>query len=85
MTAPENIDQLRYGITAPLVCSACEEEFMSGSTDAASLRDYSRLDAGFTDRGLQVWCRRHDRNVCHVDFDGMTPDADLRCLLPPGD
>ena len=73
---------LQYGITEPLVCSACEAEFAAGSTDAASLRNYMRLDVGFTAYGVQVWCQRHERNVCHVDFDGMIHEADLRCLLP---
>lgn len=82
MTASDDIRLLHYGITGPLVCSACEEEFMAGGTDAASLSDYSRLDAGFSDHGVQVWCRRHDRNVCHVDFDGHVHEADLRCLIP---
>ena len=44
------------------------------------MRDYGRLEAGFTDRGLQVWCVRHDLNVVHIDFKGERPEADFRCL-----
>jgi len=73
---------LLYSITEPVVCATCADEYASGATDAASLRDYTRLDVGFSDRGLQVWCRRHDRNVVHVDFEDARPNADFRCLEP---
>ena len=43
---------------------------MTGSTDAKSLQDYSKIDAGFTERGLQLWCQRHQVNICHIDFEG---------------
>ncbi len=79
------MDHLLYAIREPLVCNACHAEFSAGQTDARSLRDYTVLDIGFTDMGLQVWCRRHERNVCHIDFEGRRPQADFRCLEPgPG-
>ena len=31
--------------------------------------------------GLQVWCRRHDGNVAHIDFEGNTLQTDFRCLV----
>ena len=31
---------------------------------------HSRLDVGWTEWGLQVWCRRHQANVIHMDFEG---------------
>lgn len=67
-------------ITQPVVCSKCHDEFMAGQTDSASLQDYTKLDAGFSERGLQIWCRRHELNVCHVDFAGHKLEADFRCL-----
>ena len=30
---------------------------------------YSRYDVGFTMAGLQVWCRRHEINIVHIDFE----------------
>ncbi len=30
-----------------------------------------RLEVGWTELGIQVWCRRHDINVLHVDFEGQ--------------
>ncbi|MCE2516511.1 MAG: hypothetical protein J4F41_01480 [Alphaproteobacteria bacterium] len=71
---------LLHSIKEPVVCSKCYDEVASGQTDAGSLQHYAALDVGFTDRGLQVWCRRHELNVVHVDFDGMALDADFRCL-----
>jgi len=71
---------LTYSITQPVVCNRCLEEFQSGATDAASLRDYTVLDVGFTDIGIQVWCRRHEANVVHVDFGGRKLEADFRSL-----
>ncbi len=73
-------NQLLYRITEPLVCAKCEAEVVAGQAGAASLRDHGRLEAGFTERGLQIWCRRHDVNVCHLDFGGRRLEADLRCL-----
>jgi hypothetical protein len=35
-----------------------------------SPRDFAALEVGWTHRGFQVWCRRHECNVIHVDFKG---------------
>ena len=71
---------LLNSISHQIVCSKCEAEFLAGQTDSASLQSYSQLDVGFTDIGLQVWCRRHDGNVAHIDFEGNTLQTDFRCL-----
>jgi hypothetical protein len=71
---------LLNSISHQIVCSKCETEFLTGQTDSASLQSYSQLDVGFTVIGLQVWCRRHDGNVAHIDFDGNTLKTDFRCL-----
>ena len=67
-------------INETIVCVKCSDEFMTGSTDAKSLQDYSKIDAGFTERGLQLWCQRHQANICHIDFEGKKLDIDFRCL-----
>jgi iron complex outermembrane receptor protein len=36
---------------------------------------------GFTDLGFQIWCIRHDRNVCHINFEGNDLSTDLRCII----
>ena len=72
-------------ISEPVVCTKCYDEFSAGQTDSTSLQDYTKLDAGFTDLGLQIWCRRHDLNVCHIDFAGHRLEADFRCLEKKSD
>ncbi|MEQ8602508.1 MAG: hypothetical protein RIB45_04255 [Marivibrio sp.] len=74
------MQHLFHSITHPVVCATCAEETAQGLADAASLQNYSRLDVGFTDRGLQVWRRRHQANLVHIDFEGRAPDADFRRL-----
>ena len=74
------LEVLLNGIEQNIICSKCETEFLLGSTDSRSLQDYSRLDIGFTSIGVQVWCRRHDANVVHIDFAGQKPTADFRCI-----
>jgi hypothetical protein len=73
-------NQLLNRIERPVVCAKCEAEVRSGAAGAVSLREYGRLEAGFTALGVQIWCRRHDVNVCHIDFGGRRLEADMRCL-----
>ena len=73
---------LQNRITQHVVCAKCEAEYLGGSTDSRSLQDYAKLDIGFTNIGIQVWCRRHNTNVVHVDFEGQKLKADFRCLEP---
>ncbi len=72
---------LNNNINEYLVCSECQKEFDSGMTDFGSMMEYSRIDAGFTDLGFQVWCRRHDQNICHINFEGNELSTDLRCII----
>lgn len=57
-------------------CKKCIEELPAGQ----SPRDYSALEVGWTIHGIQVWCRRHELNVVHIDFEGqrhhLVPDCD---------
>ena len=77
---PSNLKHLLYQIQKPIVCVKCSDEFESGLSDDASLQNYSRLDVGYTKRGLQIFCRRHELNVCHFDFNNQKIQADFRCL-----
>ena len=76
------MEHLLNQIKEPIICAACMDEFSKGLSDAASLRDFMRMDIGFTTRGLQVWCQRHDRNIVEINFDGQMPEADFRSLIP---
>lgn len=53
-------------ITAYMHCGKCIDELPRG----VSPSEYQRLEIGLTDIGLQVWCKRHNLNVAHIDFDG---------------
>ena len=67
-------------IKEPIVCVKCSNEFTAGQTDSISLQDYQKVDVGFTERGLQIWCQRHQLNICHINFEGHKLKSDLRCL-----
>lgn len=41
-----------------------------------------RIEAGWTPLGFQVWCRNHDCNIVHVDFEGQTHPANTTLRLP---
>ena len=43
--------------------------------EGTSPREYQKIQVGWTDRGLQVRCVRHDCNVIHLDFEGQTHPA----------
>ena len=81
MRMANDVSLLTLQIQQQIVCDQCSREFLAGQTDSRSLQDYTRLDVGFTDRGLQVWCRRPGLNVVHIDFDGQELTADFRCLV----
>lgn len=54
-----------------LHCALCYEDI----PDGISMQDYALEEVGFTKVGLQVWCRRHECNIMHVDFEKMTHPA----------
>jgi len=56
-----------------LHCKRCLGEV---ATDV-SLRDFARFEVSWTPFGFQVWCVRHECNVMHVDFEGMTHPASI--------
>lgn len=60
-------------IVAFMHCRRCLEELPFGK----SPRDFASLEVGWTERGFQVWCKRHEINVVHVDFEGDKHPADL--------
>jgi hypothetical protein len=42
-----------------------------------SPRDWAQLEAGWTEIGFQVWCKRHEINIIHVDFEGAKHPATM--------
>lgn len=62
-----------YEIKAFFHCALCLEEVQKIAEKnnlPQSPSTYQRIEAGFTTLGIQVWCRRHDVNIVHIDFQG---------------
>lgn len=54
-------------------CEECALEWKADKSINTKFtpRDYARFSIGWTKKGLQVWCIRHDLNVLHLDFLGQ--------------
>lgn len=48
-------------------CSKCLDEIPKSK----SPKNHARLNVGYTKKGIQVWCSRHDCNVVAFDFLGQ--------------
>ena len=59
-------------ISTFLHCKQCVEEIPEGIAP----RDWARLEIGWTPKGLQVWCTRHECNVVALDFLGQKVGLD---------
>ena len=47
-------------------CKKCGENIPPGMSPS----DYQDIEVGSTEIGFQVWCKRHDMNIVHIDFQG---------------
>lgn len=45
-------------------CAECINELPAGM----SPKEYQTLEIGWTEKGLQIWCAWHGKNVLHLDF-----------------
>lgn len=63
-------------IGAYLHCGECLKE----RPDDITPQDWGSLEVGWTEVGLQVWCKRHKCNVLHIDFEGAKHPADITRL-----
>ena len=52
-------------------CALCIAEI----PDDVTPQEWVRSDMGWTVQGFQVWCRRHDCNVIHMDLEGQQHPA----------
>ena len=73
------VEALSLNIDSYVACTKCAEE-LADIEPKISLQDYAAIDVGFTSWGLQVWCRRHQVNIVHLDFGGQQLPADFRRL-----
>lgn len=62
----------KLGILQYIHCRLCFDEQPRGT----SMEEYSSLSVGVTKQGFQVWCKRHNCNVLHIDFQGSKHPAD---------
>jgi hypothetical protein len=61
-------------ITGFIHCAQCIREFpqVLRQDGIMSYSDYQEIEVGYTDVGIQVRCKRHGRNILHLDFEGMS-------------
>lgn len=70
-------------------CGICVMEFKKlraeGSPTVAGVSpaEYAQLEVGSTLYGFQVWCRRHEVNVIHADFEGRKVTANMHVQPSP--
>lgn len=61
----------RNCIETYLHCGLCLNEKPANQ----SPQQWVQMEVGFTKIGMQVWCKRHDVNVAHIDFQGQRHPA----------
>lgn len=54
-------------------CKHC----LKDKPDGISPRNWSSIEAGWTELGFQVRCKRCDMNIIHMDFDGNKYHASM--------
>ena len=63
----------KYEIQGSMHCGLCYVELQELNQKAdkpQSMADYANAEVGWTPCGIQVWCRRHQANILHIDLDG---------------
>jgi len=55
------------GITQLMHCPRCVKE-LGERKIPLSPQQYAKVEFGFTSRGVQLWCVRHNLNIIHIDF-----------------
>jgi hypothetical protein len=68
---PERDIPATNGILLFFHCRECLEELPLGQSPAT----WRQISVGFTEIGIQVWCDRHELNICHIDFEGQQHPA----------
>ena len=59
--------QIKNQIKAYFHCKECMGEI----PDDESPMTWQWIQVGYTKKGLQVWCNRHQKNIIHLDFLGQ--------------
>lgn len=81
VTGPTAVPQISMYIH----CRQCIDELQAGAPGIMfeSPETYSRLSIGWTLRGIQVVCQRHNSNVMHMDFEGVQHVANVDAYDSP--
>ena len=61
----------KNSITAFCHCSNCLPDCPS----TMSPREWASIEVGFSKLGIQVWCKRCEMNIAHIDFEGQSHPA----------
>lgn len=61
----------KLSIISYLHCAKCLSELPEGK----SPREWANNEVGFTKLGIQIWCKRHEINVVHINFEGQQHPA----------
>lgn len=66
-------------IGAYLHCGKCLSECKNKEEirTVQSPKEYSKVSVGWTKKGMQVWCDRHNCNIVNIDFQGQKHPADI--------
>ena len=75
MEAENEKDFEGLDIQAYFHCAKCLEEWKTEKGENVTPQQYSRVQAGWTPKGLQVWCFRHNLNIINIDFKGQKVSA----------
>lgn len=55
-------------------CKLCMESLPRDT----SMAEWGEHEVGWTELGIQVWCKRHGINIIHVDFENQKHPANLK-------
>jgi hypothetical protein len=52
-----------------LQCRYCCDEvgYLNSIDDHINIKHYAQVQVGLTTKGVQVWCRRHNCNIAHIE------------------
>jgi|TARA_Y100000401_G_scaffold21577_1_gene14439 hypothetical protein len=59
--------QVLNQIGAYIHCKKCLNELPEDQSPS----EFAKTQTGWTEKGLQIWCNRHDLNIAHIDFLGQ--------------